>query len=85
MLGVAIGLVAMNYLKPIHDANLRPKLVIDHTKPTFDDEMRTITKKRIEVADHNHTIFLRMWEERCPKGLDKTQPVCANGPPEWVP
>jgi len=51
---------------------------------TFDDEMRVITKKRIVMADHNHTIFLRMWEERCPKGLDKTQPVCADGPPQWI-
>jgi hypothetical protein len=51
---------------------------------TLDDEMRTIVKKRIMVAEHNYTIFRRMWEERCPKGQDKTQVICADGPPEWV-
>jgi hypothetical protein len=83
-MGILIGMVAMNYLKPIHDARVK-ELRTEKPSKTFDTEMRELTITRDIVARHNRQILTQYWNDKCDGGQNKIIPICADGPPMIMP
>jgi hypothetical protein len=35
--------------------------------------------------DRNQKLLIQLWEDKCPKGKDPAIPICADGPPTYIP
>jgi hypothetical protein len=90
-LGFAVGMVAMYYLKPIHDANVKELRIEavksngDKQREEFNRDMLRLTQERHLAKEHNRLILSQYWRDKCEADQTNKIQICIDGPPKVVP